>query len=112
MTTEEIEKAVEEYDESLKSIAFENLSGEEIPYLLRGAFKEGLESANKHWQEKTRWIPVDEKLPPRETETRQVFVKNKNRHSLNWMIVSCFDERYFDDIEFIRREFTHWREIE
>ena len=63
MTTEEIEKAVEEYTESLKSIAFENLSGEEIPYLLRGAFKEGLESTNKHWQEKTRWIPVEERLP-------------------------------------------------
>ena len=53
MTTEEIEKAVEEYAESLKSIAFENLSGEETPYLLRGAFKEGLESANKYWQEKS-----------------------------------------------------------
>ena len=51
MTTEEIEKAAEEYAESLKSIAFENLSGEETPYLLRGAFKEGLESANKYWQE-------------------------------------------------------------
>ena len=53
MKTEEIDKAVEEYAKSLKSIAFENLSGEEIPYLLRGAFKEGLESANKHWQEKS-----------------------------------------------------------
>ena len=53
MTTEEIDKAVEEYTESLKSIAFENLSGEETPYLLRGAFKEGLDSANKHWQEKS-----------------------------------------------------------
>ena len=53
MTTEEIEKAVEKYTKSLKSIAFENLSGEETPYLLRGAFKEGLESANKHWQEKS-----------------------------------------------------------
>ena len=64
------------------------------------------------WQEKTRWIPVDEKLPPRGSETRQVFVKNENKHSLNWMIVSCFDEDYFDDIEFIKREFTHWKEIE
>ena len=53
MTTKEIDKAAEEYAESLKSIAFENLSGEETPYLLRGAFKEGLESANKYWQEKS-----------------------------------------------------------
>ena len=52
MTTEEIEKAAEEYTESLKSIAFENLSGEETPYLLRGAFKEGLEYANKYWKKK------------------------------------------------------------
>ena len=53
MTTEKIDKAVKEYTESLKSIAFGNLSGEITPYLLKGAFKEGLESANKHWQEKS-----------------------------------------------------------
>ena len=64
MTKEE--KAVEEYAESLKSIAFENLSGEETPYLLRGAFKEGLESANKHWQEKTRWRDLSSEFPPEE----------------------------------------------
>ena len=112
MTTEELEKAAEEYAKSLKSIAFENLSGEETPYLLRGAFKEGLESANKHWQEKTRWIPIAEKLPPRNTETRQVFVKNIRTYKLNWTIISCFDDFYLDDVEFITRNFTHWKEIE
>ena len=66
MTTEEIDKAAEEYTVSIKSI-FEDLSGEETPYLLRGAFREGLESANKYWQERTRWIPVEERLPLRQS---------------------------------------------
>ena len=75
MTTEEIEKAYEEYAESLKSIAFENLSGEETPYLLRGAFKEGLESANKHWQEKTRWKSLETEPPKFEGQKYQVLVR-------------------------------------
>ena len=75
MTTEEIEKAVEEYTESLKSIAFENLSGEETPYLLRGAFKEGLESANKHWQEKTRWKSLEKEPPKFVGQKYQILVR-------------------------------------
>lgn len=110
MTTEEIEKAVDEYTESLKSIAFENLSGEETPYLLKGAFKEGLESANKHWQEKTRWTPVEEKLPLKQKRTRQILAKNKWTVSIGF--VSCTDEGYLNSLESLKREFTHWKEIE
>ena len=75
MTTEEIEKAVEKYAESLKSIALENLSGEETPYLLRGAFKEGLDSANKHWQDKTRWKSLETEPPKFEGQKYQVLVR-------------------------------------
>ena len=59
MTTEEIEKAVEDYTESLKSIEPKTLIGRVMPYALKGAFREGLESANKHWQEKTRWKSLE-----------------------------------------------------
>ena len=75
MTNQEIEKAAEDYTESLKSIAFENLSGEEIPYLLRGAFKEGLEYANKHWQEKTRWRSLEKEPPKFEGRKYEVLVR-------------------------------------
>ena len=110
MTAEEIDKAVKDYTELLKSIAFENLSGEEIPYLLRGAFKEGLESANIHWQEKTRWIPVEERLPVRQSRTRQILGKNK--HTVSVVFISCADEGYLNSLESLKREFTHWKEIE
>ena len=75
MKTEEIEEAVEKFAKSLKSIAFENLSGEETPYLLRGAFKDGLESANKHWQEKTRWKSLEKEPPKFEGLKYEVMVR-------------------------------------
>lgn len=106
METEEIDKAVEEYAESLKSIAFENLSGEVIPYLLRGAFKEGLESANKHWQEKTRWIPLEERLPE---HTKRVFIKN-NIGNVCCGFYSKSAKMWHTDCEM--HYFTHWKEIE
>ena len=104
MTTEEIENLTnnlaEEYERFKDELTVKNY------------IKRVIEITNLHWQEKTRWIPVEERLPPRGTKTRQVFVKNKNKHHLNWMIVSCFDDAYIDDIEFIKGEFTHWKEIE
>lgn len=104
MATEEIEKAAQVESDKL------------VLYCSKDDFKrgfiKGFELSDKHWQEKTRWIPIEERLPPRGTETRQVFVKNKNKHHLNWMIVSCFDDDYLDDIEFIKGEFTHWKEID
>lgn len=107
MTTEKIEKAVEEYAESLKSIAFENLSGEETPYLLRGAFKEGLESANKYWQERTRWTPIEEKLPVFEGKRRTILVKTgDDLYSFLWII----QEVSLSDFEC--QGYTHWKEIE
>ena len=112
MTTEEIEKAAEKYTESLKSIAFENLSGEETPYLLRGAFKEGLESANKHWQEKTRWISVGERLPKAITintnVSRQVWVKLEGR-GYRVMQYDHLAKRFFP--QYVNEVITHWKEI-
>ena len=105
MTTEEIDKAVKDYIELLKSIAFENLSGEVIPYLLRGAFREGLESANKHWQEKTRWIPVEERLPVFAGNRRTILVKTENNiYAFLWVMqeVSLSDFEYY----------KYWKEIE
>lgn len=110
MKTEELEKAVSDYSKSLEPIAFKNLKGEETPYLLRGAFKEGLEFANKYWQEKTRWIPVEERLPVRQSRTRQILGKDK--HTVSVVFISCTDEGYLNSLESLKREFTDWKEIE
>ena len=112
MTTEEIEKAAEEYTQKfVDKIQLAQNYESAILYAIHDFIK-GAEFANKHWQEKTRWIPVEERLPPRGTETRQVFVKNIRTYKLNWTIISCFDDFYLDDVEFITRNFTHWKEIE
>ena len=107
MKQEEIEKAVEEYAESLKSIAFGNLSGEEIPYLLRGAFKEGLESANRHWQEKTRWKSLEKEPPKFVGQKYQILV----RYSPNMHDVACIiGLRSVQNM--ISAGYRDWKEIE
>ena len=54
MTDEQIDKAAEEYadNECLDDFA---------ESLVKEAFIKGANFANKHWQEKTRWIPVTER---------------------------------------------------
>ncbi|MDY0388602.1 MAG: hypothetical protein RBT65_16065 [Methanolobus sp.] len=108
MTTEEIEIAVKEYTESLKSIALENLSGEEIPYLLRGAFKEGLESANKHWQEK-------QKANIENLFSDQNFINNlcfSFRHDYGLLDSNERDIIKFECSEWLRAIINNWKEIE
>lgn len=63
-----------------------------------------------YWQEKTRWIPVEEKLPLKQKRTRQILAKNKWTVSIGF--VSCTDEGYLNSLESLKREFTHWKEIE
>ena len=110
MTTEEIDTAVKEYTEWLKSIAFEDLSGEETPYLLRGAFKEGLESANKYWQEKTRWrslLTAPPKLPSNPSEEKQVLIKHaKGGYDVKFLVKQSSIDYW------LKEGFVFWKEIE
>ena len=55
MTTEEIEKAIERFTEERRH--------KSTDYPPKEWFKAGAEFADKHWQEKTRWVPVEERLP-------------------------------------------------
>lgn len=107
MTTEEIEKAVSDYSKSLEPIAFENLKGEETPYLLRGVFKEGLESANKYWQEKTRWKSLEKEPPTIFGERVQVILKN-NHGELS--LAPVYSARSIED--FLYFGFIEWKEFE
>ena len=113
MTTEEIDKAANEFAEK---------HGFRVPYdgsnefydkvnirVSKDGFKAGVEFSDKHWQEKTRWIPVEEKLPLRQSRTRQILGKNK--HAVSVVFISCTDEGYLNSLESLKREFTHWKEI-
>lgn len=111
MTTEEIEKAVSDYSKSLEPIAFENLKGEEIPYLLRGAFKEGLEFANKHWQEKTRWIPIKERLPEVRDTPYCIAIKWEDFEYQEERVGSMYIYTE-EDIDYISVACKNWKEIE
>lgn len=110
MTTEEIEKAVEDYTESLKSISSKTLVGRVMPYALKGAFKEGLEFANKHWQEKTRWKSLlDEppKLPTSIDKERLILIKHaKGGYDTKFLVKQSSIDM------FLRDGFVAWKEIE
>ena len=111
MKTEEIEKAVSDYSKSLEPIVFENLKGEEMPYLLRGAFKTGAEFADKHWQEKTRWIPVEERLPEVRDTPYCIAIKWEDFKYQEERVGSMYIYTE-EDIDYISVVFKYWKEIE
>lgn len=102
MTTEEIEKAIERFTEERRH--------KSTGYPPKEWFKAGAEFADNHWQEKTRWIPVEEKLPLKQKKTRQILAKNK--HTISVVFIGCTEEGYLNSIESLKREFTDWKEIE
>lgn len=113
MIKQEIEKAAEEYANeffSRKDKGAYQLSGEQVYNIIKLTFISSAKFVNKHWQEKTRWIPVEEKIPPRQSRTRQILGKNKD--IVNVVFVSCTDEGYLNSLEYLKREFTDWKEIE
>ena len=59
------------------------------------------------WQEKTRWIPVEERLPEIKAHPYQILVKNE---SINTMYIASQH-----DIDLLKDKclgFTHWKEID
>ena len=113
MTTEEIDKAAEEYANkrfSSKDIEMYQLSGKQVSRIIKTTFASGVEFSDKHWQEKTRWIPVEERLPVKPSRTRQILGKDK--HTVWVVFISCSDEGYLNSLESLKREFTHWKEID
>ena len=106
MTTEEIEKAGKRYAYNI--IPDEN--GMTFPVErseLNKAFKAGVQFADKHWQEKTKWIPVKERLPAFEGKRRTILVKTgDDLYSFLWII----QEVSLSDFEC--QGYTHWKEIE
>lgn len=106
ITREEIEKAGKRYAYNI--IPDEN--GMTFPVErseLSKAFKEGVQFSDKHWQEKTRWISVEERLPVFGGERRTILVKTgENLYAFLWII----QELSLSDFEC--QQYTHWKEID
>lgn len=104
MTTEEIEKAIERFTEERRH--------KSTGYPPKEWFKAGAEFADKHWQEKTRWIPVEKKLPEVRDTPYCIAIKYKVAESDcdNIGAICIYDKT---DVDYILLEqITHWREIE
>ena len=107
MTTEEIKKAAREYTKSLEIGNCLMLQFGELEKYAKRDFVAGAKFANKIWQEKTRWIPVEEKLP--ELREYPYWVVAKNDKGDDYVIVNIRNEGFF---EYLKSYFTHWKEIE
>lgn len=95
MTTEEIEKAAEEYTSNLRVELNKEMAA--------SWFFIGAMYSNTNWQEKTRWIPIEEKLPPIGTK---VIVKYKDYENEDYFILNYSGD--INELSFI----NHWKEIE
>lgn len=103
MTNEQINKAAEEFCEKRRL----NSRG----YPPKEWFIAGVAFANNHWQEKTRWIPITERLPKNQNI---VLLKTENDCFLTGYLhgkKSGFIVYGMEAYESIG-EVTHWREIE
>lgn len=107
MKTEEIKKLAKEYAKSLEIGDCLMLQFGELEKYAKRDFKAGAEFINQHWQEKTRWIPVEERLPAFAGKRRTILVKTgDNLYSFLWIM----QEVSLSDFEC--QSYTHWKEIE
>lgn len=108
MKTEEIEKAANEYQERIYTDVYEEGSLAEQKLQCLNDFKAGVDFTNKYWQEKTRWIPVEEKLPDIRENEYPIYAKNE-REKNDYAILVIDDQL---SLEYLKKAFTHWKEIE
>ena len=110
MTTEEIEKAAEEYANkhfSSKDIEMYQLSGKQVSRIIKTTFASGVEFSDKHWQERTRWKSLEKEPPKFEDQKYQILV----RHSPNIRDVACIiGLRSVEKL--IAAGYKDWKEIE
>ena len=104
MTTEEIDKAAEEYAIKLDVSTFDYKAA-------RKDFREGADFANKYWQEKTKWIPVKERLPQIQANGFSDMVLTRDKHGI--IKIERYDQEFgnFSGLRY-GGEVTHWKEIE
>ena len=104
MTTKEIEKAAKAY---VRDSYGSSIPQEHSFNIAINAFKEGVELANKIWQEKTRWKSLETEPPTIFGERVQVILKNKHGEL---SLAPVYSARSIED--FLYFGFIEWKEIE
>ena len=72
------------------------------------AFQAGADLVNDYWQEKTRWIPITERLPDVRKNEYPIYTKNE-RGKDDYDIILIDNQL---SLEYLKKCFTHWKEIE
>ena len=107
MTTEEIEKAANEYQERIYTDVYEEGSLEEQKLQCLNDFKAGADFANKHWQEKTRWKSLETEPPTNYTYGKMYLLRTESERP--YLVPLPYKESVE---EFISCGFIEWKEIE
>lgn len=102
MTNEQIKQIASEYSALLNEENYDNT----LAKLAEKAFIDGANFANKHWQEKTRWISVTERLPELREKQYSIIAKDEEGEMFFHYIGLEIDIHYLGSV------FTYWREIE
>lgn len=75
-------------------------------------FTQGVAACDKYWQEKTRWIPIKEKLPEVREKPYYICIKLYND---SFGFLSCRDTvliKKTEDIDWVKNNTTFWKEID
>lgn len=93
------------YDSQSSVSKTDYYNGNEIQFIKRSAFQAGYEQCQKEYEDKLRWIPVEEKLP----ETYSKILATIKSPECTWVEEIGFGEGRFQlpgrgDTDFV----THW----
>ena len=98
-------KAIEEYINS----DLHTEDGEYTDKTIRDAVRFGYNLCNAEWQEKVRWIPMQEGTYPEvRDKSYRILVKSEAGFVSTEIILSDYTHY---DFENLRMFYTHWREI-
>ena len=107
---------MQKFKENLKEAL--KFQPEELKPMLTNAFNYGIELTEKEYEEKLRWIPIEEKLPGKDKKRVEsyfsIFVLVKDIHGIPQSAYYNFVKNGFYSNAFSKHEImcvTHWRPI-
>lgn len=101
-------KTIEEYINS----DLHTEDGEYTDKTIRDAVRFGYNLCNAEWQDKTRWIPVEERLPDAGLYVDVIISGNRERDYKEKAFINCYNQFIVNSMNNYESKFiTHWREI-
>lgn len=76
-------------------------------------YLKGYRTCDQEWQEKLRWIPVEERLPEYVDKVLHIIAKNRVEEltESGFFKFCAFDLKANTNLSDFKKYFTHWREI-